>query len=303
MVTIAPRTVVVGLDGSHSSWAALRWAADEAQRTGRRLLVVHSGDTRRKPVSADERPFGRALLCDAAASLVDSHPSLDVHSELASGDAAQHLCALSAQAEMVVIGRGNGLLPNVTLGSVARRVLMHAACPLIVVSQTDPSVNNRIVVGVGDGAGGKAALRFAFAEAAKRGAEVVAVRSWSPFEWQLTASAIPVVRERERAEHEILRRAIHPLREQFPDVPVRSVLSAEPVEIALRHETSNSVALVLGCRRADDALLGRMGPVTARAIKHFDLPVALVGRPAVRSPKPALHRRRTNVAPTGASAA
>jgi nucleotide-binding universal stress UspA family protein len=303
MITIAPRTVVVGLDGSQTSWAALRWAADEAQRTGRHLLVVHCGDTHTLPVSADDRPYGHTLLCDAAASLVESHPRLDVRSHLARGEAAHELCKLSQHAELLVIGRGRHLMPTHTLGSVGRHVLLHAACPLVVVSHAQKPVSNRLVVGVNDSAGGKAALRFAFTEAAKRGAEVVAVRSWSPFEWQLTASAIPVVREREHAEDEFLQRAIRPFHEQFPDVPVRSVLSSEPVEIALRRETDDAVALVLGCRRADDAFLRRMGPVAARAIKHFDLPIALVGRPAVHAPKQATHRRRANTTSASPSAA
>lgn len=284
MTVFAPRTVVVGMDGSRAAWDAMHWAADEASHTGRQLVVIHAGDTRADPSSADERPYGKALLCEAVASLVNSHPRLTVETKLSAGDPAEELIDASASADLVVVGLGRRGLPTLLLGTVARRVLMHASCPTVVVPRSQRSYANRIVVGVADTAGGRAALHFAFSEAALRGAEVVAVRSWSPFEWQLTPVAAGgavsgrTTAARESAENSLLTASLLPYRAEFPQVRVRAVLSSDPVEVALRREARSSVALVLGCRRSEDALLGRMGPIASWSVKHFDLPIVVVGQ-------------------------
>ncbi|HEY3737619.1 MAG TPA: universal stress protein [Jatrophihabitans sp.] len=199
------RAIVVGIDGSPSAWAALWWADDEAIHTHRRLVVIYAGDTRALPESADERPYGRALLCEAVASLGNSHPHLTVQTRLSTGDPAEELVDASASADLVVVG-------------------------------------------VADTTGGHAALRFAFAEATLRGAEVVAVRSWSPFEWQL-ASPGPAAASgtREPAEDGLLSAALRPFGVEFPQVPLWTVLSSEPVEVALPTDA--------GCERLDESAL------------------------------------------------
>jgi len=274
--------ILVGIDGSRAAWHALDWAADEAELTGRPLVVAHIGDVEPIEGTVDDRSFGRELLDEAVANLADSHPTLDVTTKLVTGDAARTLVELSAGTEIVVVGRGRRGLPGLLLGSVAFRVLAHARSATAVVAGGRRVSANRIVVGTSDSAGGLAALRFTFEEADRRGAEVVAVRSWSERDWRLAAgAALPVTTPElwEAQERTVLEESIRPLQEAFPSVPVRIVLTGDPTEVALEKESEDAAMLVLGCRRADDSRLPRLGPIASWAAHHFRCPVVVVGHP------------------------
>ena len=62
-------------------------------------------------------------------------------------------------------------------------------------------------------------------------------------------------------------------------MPVRLVLTGEPTEVALEQESEDAAMLVLGCRRADDSRLPRLGPIASWAAHHFRCPVIVVGHP------------------------
>lgn len=81
---------------------------------------------------------------------------------------------------MLVVGaRGAGGFAQLLLGSVSRYAAMHAACPVIVVREETRALYREVVVGVHDPLDAASALAFAFDEAARRGAALVAVHSWS----------------------------------------------------------------------------------------------------------------------------
>jgi nucleotide-binding universal stress UspA family protein len=275
-------TIVVGIDGSDAGWRALEWAADVAEHTERALRVVHVGDTRPPTeASVDQRSYGNALLADALATLAEDHDRLPVEAELHEGSAAEVLIDLSRAAELIVVGRGKRVLAAL-LGSVAHRLLTHAHCPTAVVGLQSDVTSNRVVVGVSDSAGGAAALLFAAGEAARRDAELVAVRSWSAREWRLAAAAaLPISSPElwEREERAVLDDCVREIRDLYPELKVRAVLSRTPTEIALEQESLGAVMLVLGCRRADDSRVQRLGPISSWAAHHFDCPVVVVGNP------------------------
>jgi nucleotide-binding universal stress UspA family protein len=280
---IPERHIVVGIDGSDAGWRALDWAADIAEHTGRSLRVVHVGDTQSPTFeSVDSEPFGNALLSEAIASLAENHDTVPVQAELHDGIPAEVLIELSRTADFLVVGRGRRGIPGVLLGSVAHRVMAHAHCPTAVVGAQNEVTSNRIVVGISDSPGGTAALLFAAAEADHRGAELVAVRSWSAREWRLAAAAaLPISSPElwENQERTVLDAAVGEIRDLYPELKVRAVLSRTPTEIALEQEGLGAVMLVLGCRRADDSRLPRLGPIASWAAHHFDCPVVVVGNP------------------------
>lgn len=277
------RAIVVGIDGSPAAWRALEWAADAAESTGRTIRVVHVGDTEAPPEeSVDARSYGDALLSEAVAVLVEDRDRLEVEAELHDGNPSDVLIDISRTAELMVLGRGRRSLPGVLLGSVAHRVLAHASCPTAVVSAHTKVTADQIVVGVSDSAGGAAALLFAAAEADRRNVELVAVRSWSAREWRLAAAAaLPVSSAElwERQERAVLEDCIRDIRDVYPGLKIRSVLSCTPTEMALEREAAGSLMLVLGCRRTEDSLLPRLGPISSWAAHHFDCPVVVVGNP------------------------
>lgn len=280
-MTSRPR-IVVGIDGSQASWRALDWAADECERTGRHLEVVHVGDVVGDPGGADSRPYGRALLDEAIAALTDGHGRLDADTTLRDGEPAAVLLELASDADLVVVGRGRRGIPGVQLGSVTNRVLAHATCPTAVVPPSAAAWTNRIVVGVSDSPGGIAALRFAAGEAVRRAAELVAVRSWSSPEWRLAAAAaLPISPPDvwQQLEHSMLDNCLRPVRDGFPELQIRCVVSGAVTEILLEEQAQGAAMLVLGCRRSDDARFPRLGPVSSWAAHHFDCPVVIVGSP------------------------
>jgi nucleotide-binding universal stress UspA family protein len=268
--------IVVGVDGTRSGENALRWAADFAAETNRSLMLVHVGD------GAGDIRRGDDPLGAAQAFVADKHADVTALAVGVVGEPAIELVRLAHGADLLVLGRGReGFLP-LRLGRVAHRALSRAVCPTAVVPCGPRGHANAIAVGVSDSIGGAAALRFAFAEAARLGAQIIAVRSWSAAERRLGASAVLSLTATETGESQertVLSDCLLPLRRAYPTVAARTVLTGEPSEIVLEREGENALMVVVGCRRADGGRLPRLGPVASWAVRDFDVPVVVVGHP------------------------
>jgi nucleotide-binding universal stress UspA family protein len=135
-------TIVVGVDGSAASLAALRWAAAEARLRDARLNVVHAWDRHppREAISADDW----AIAADAAEGLADAivaralgeAPDVEVETTAVFGPAGPVLTDASDAADLLVVGsRGLGGFRGLLLGSVGHHVAQHARCPVVVVHE------------------------------------------------------------------------------------------------------------------------------------------------------------------------
>lgn len=280
--------IVVGIDGGEAAWQALAWAAEDAEQTGRSLLVVHVGDLAGEPEGLDQRAFGRQLLDEAVATLAEEHPRVGVSTALREGHPAEVLIDVAQDADLLVVGRPRRALLGM-LGAVSHRVLANGPCPIAVVGADSRGPSNKIVVGVSDSVCGRAALRFAADEAIRRGAELVAVRAWSTREFELAASAaLPISSPQvwEAEERAVLKGELAVLRRAEPDVQVRGLLTSVPVEAALEAEAPDAAMLVLGCRRDTGHLL-RVGPVGGWAVAHLRCPVVIVGTRQTTAAAPA----------------
>ena len=149
--TSPTRRILVGVDGSPASVAAVRWAAREAQLRGMRIHVVHVRE-RRVPAPAHYAPLPRADESHAWRSAGEStlqavvwealgpEPPAAVEMELADGLPSRVLLDRADGAEMLVLGStrpGGGptaaLQPRIPLGPVTRDCLRAAPCPVVVV--------------------------------------------------------------------------------------------------------------------------------------------------------------------------
>lgn len=139
----AASRIVVGVDGSGGSDAALEFACRRAELTGEDVVVVHgwrdsraTGTTRREipdefmqRISEEER-----LLAESLAGAQADHPDVHLEPEAIPVVAWRALADASAAASLVVVGsRGRGAFSGMLLGSVSQQVLQHAQCPVAVV--------------------------------------------------------------------------------------------------------------------------------------------------------------------------
>jgi nucleotide-binding universal stress UspA family protein len=134
--------VVVGVDGSASSYAALGWALDEARRRDATLEVVHTWEMPYAGVppfvgdAYDVALFDRAAheTVDAALADADVPAGLRLERRVREGSPAAALIEAGAEADVVVVAaRGLGGFAGLLLGSVSQHVARHATCPVVVV--------------------------------------------------------------------------------------------------------------------------------------------------------------------------
>ena len=68
---------------------------------------------------------------------------------------------------------------------------------------------------------------------------------------------------------------------EFPDLAIEAQLTAHRPEVALLNAAEDAAVLVVGCRRREDAILSRLGPLTSWLLHHAPCPIAVVGTPGV----------------------
>ncbi|MBB5916245.1 nucleotide-binding universal stress UspA family protein [Nocardia transvalensis] len=136
--------VVVGVDGSPVSEAAIVTAFGEAADRGAELVAVHAwSDWDYKRFAADGESMvpdaaleeaERAVLAERLAGWQEKYPDVLVTRKIYLASPAAHLRDWSKRAQLVVIGsRGRGALAGALLGSTANSLVQHAYCPVMVV--------------------------------------------------------------------------------------------------------------------------------------------------------------------------
>lgn len=135
------RRIVVGVDGSPSSKAALAWAIRQAKLTGAVVDAVIAwkypglyGYPTPIADDADYEALAAKVVNDAIAEVSGRAGPVEVRPQIAEGNAAEALLAASAGAELLVVGsRGHGGFVEALLGSVSQHMVHHALCPVVVV--------------------------------------------------------------------------------------------------------------------------------------------------------------------------
>jgi nucleotide-binding universal stress UspA family protein len=137
--------IVVGVDGSERSKAALRWAVEEARLRNAEVRVVHAWavypalyvDT---PIAAadwdDLRASAERFVRKFVAENVPDHEGIEITTlaPQATGTAARTLINTANGADLLVVGsRGLGGFRGLLLGSVSQQVVHHARCPVVIV--------------------------------------------------------------------------------------------------------------------------------------------------------------------------
>lgn len=140
--------VLVGVDGSAHSDAAVTFAFDEAAVRGVGVVaaLIYDNWTRkgfaRRPITFDvtESPEKQAVISEQLAGLAERYPDVEVHELIFRGQPADCLlkyaghAPLEQQPQLIVVGsRGRGGLTGLLLGSTSHALIAHSGRPVVVV--------------------------------------------------------------------------------------------------------------------------------------------------------------------------
>ncbi|MEV6940785.1 universal stress protein [Streptomyces sp. NPDC051172] len=132
--------IVVGVDGSEASRAALRWAARQAGLTGAELRPVQAWrlpPTYGMPTDYSDVDFekqARENLRRTLDETLGEHPGVPVAPQVVEGHPAAVLTEAARNADLLVVGsHGHGAFAGMLLGSVSHHCVHHATCPVTVV--------------------------------------------------------------------------------------------------------------------------------------------------------------------------
>jgi nucleotide-binding universal stress UspA family protein len=130
--------IVVGVDGSRHSEAALRWALTEAEARDAELTAVFAWQLPfvafPGAVDRDElEQAGKEFIVEIV-SRVAPTPPVPLLTLVAEGDPAASLIEASRGADLLVVGtRGRSPWSGLLLGSVSQRCAAAANCPVVLV--------------------------------------------------------------------------------------------------------------------------------------------------------------------------
>lgn len=286
------RPVVVGVDDSPGSAAALTWALAEAAARPAPLQVVcayqwlpsylplpgvsvapelDAGQMRRTA----EGIIAKAI--DRIGTPALRHGEFQVTGEVVEGRAASVLVAASVDAAVVVLGsRHLRALGSAVLGSVGAGVAAHAACPVVVVRGPagDPAEDARVIVGIDGTDAAVDVLRFAFGYASRHRVGLRAVLCWrpDPLATMIWRPEPPAPAQAEARLSEILAG----WGEQFPEVPVQQTVVRDHPVPGLVAASSAQQLLVVGSRTSQAMLGTVLGSVSQGVLHHATCPVAVV---------------------------
>jgi nucleotide-binding universal stress UspA family protein len=138
--------IVVGVDGSPASDAALRYAVEEAEVHGCRLVAVHAWSTTALVAGAfaPMPPFdlgemegaAKEVLANACAPVLGEEGERRLEVEICPmcGHPPEMLVRRAARARELVVGsRRRGGFTGLFLGSVSQQCVHHAPCPVVIV--------------------------------------------------------------------------------------------------------------------------------------------------------------------------
>nr|CRL70496.1 universal stress protein UspA-like protein [Mycolicibacterium malmesburyense] len=284
-----PSGILVGVDGSPDSEAAIRWATHEAilREQPIRLLHAIAPVVVTWPVAYLEASYiesmetsGRDIL-DAAQKAVQvaagdkAPPEIETHVVNAAAPSA--LVTASRDAYMTVSGsRGLGVVGRAFLGSVSSALLHHGRGPIAIVRTDDaPAVDTTapVLVGIDGSPASEEATALAFDEASRRGVPLVALHAWSD------ASFPSIGSDWERYDdggQRILAERLAGWQERYPDVQVQRRIVSDDPATRLVEASKEAQLVVVGSRGRGGFSSLVLGSVAAKVTQAATAPVIVV---------------------------
>ncbi|MCX4913134.1 universal stress protein [Streptomyces sp. SID14446] len=134
--------IVVGVDGSDASKAALLWAVAQGAASGASVEAVAAWEAPVDwyglvPQSDDKTVAAEGVaerLEGIVAETVGTPPPVEIRTTVTEGNPASVLVDAAQEARLLVVGnRGHGRFSEAFLGSVSLRCAQHATVPVVIV--------------------------------------------------------------------------------------------------------------------------------------------------------------------------
>jgi nucleotide-binding universal stress UspA family protein len=286
--------IVVGVDGSTTATAAVRWAARRAAKRNTALTIVHAcppavpgsslvewtGPTPSEVMRAQEEQAGR-LIAAAAKTANDTAGGMRIQARAVVAAPVPALLELSNDAQIVVVGRrGRSAVAGVLLGSVSIAMIHRARCPVAVIHHESPaeaaSMDAPVLVGIDGSPASELAAAVAFDEASWRGVELVALHAAydsDPFGiHELAWGHI------EPKAHEALAECLAGWQERYPDVRVRGLVVFDRPAHHLIEQAKTAQLVVVGTRGHDEFTELLLGSVSTAVVQATRTPVIVARR-------------------------
>ncbi|MEU8149488.1 universal stress protein [Nonomuraea sp. NPDC048901] len=277
------RRIVVGVDGSAPSAAAVEWAAADAERRGLPLRIVHVCE------QWPHSPGGPAYCAKAleAAATRARELGAEVTTETLTGNVIDDLIGESAPADSMVLGsRGLGGFAGLVLGSVSLAVAGHAVGPVVIVRAPMQARHGRVVVGYDGSEHSRAAMEYALAQARAQGAELRVVYGWrTPMFSSYAAVSGSLLEDAFQQQVRMARERVASWREGNPDVKITDAEVCEHPVAALIQASQTADLVVVGSRGLDAFASAVLGSVSHGVLHHVTCPVAVV-RPREEGDRP-----------------
>jgi nucleotide-binding universal stress UspA family protein len=282
--------VLVGVDGSPESDAAVRWAAREAILCQLPVTLMHviAPIVVTWPARYLESSYETSMEQNARHVLEQAHKTLiasvgegvllDVRERVQHDGVVTALAAATRDAVIAVVGsRGMGPVGGAVLGSVSRSLLQHAHCPLTVVKAEAARADDStypVLLGIDGSPASEAATSFAFEEASRRGVDLVALHAWSDVAVFPTAGMD--WRQYEEEGHEVLAERLAGWRQQYPDVAVSRRIVCDRPARWLIDEAERCQLVVVGSRGRGGIARMLLGSVSTAVAESAVAPVTVV---------------------------
>lgn len=288
--------ILVGVDGSATSAAAVEWAARDAELRGRPLRLVHVVPPIVMPRTPwPELPVAYARYADDLARQITHHScslavaatspgyASRITTEIIGGPIVPTLLGLSKAADMVAVGCiGETAATRALMGSVSSSLVHRAHCPVAVIhGEHLPSSEAPVLVGMDGSSASELATAIAFGEASYRGVDLVALHAWSDmgplgfpdFDW----APIDWRNVKEYTENEFSRH-LSGWQERYPDVRVTPIVVCDRPTNRLLEQAHSAQLIVVGGHGRGAATGVHSGSVSNAIVHSAQIPVIVAQR-------------------------
>ncbi|OJZ72834.1 universal stress protein [Mycobacterium paraffinicum] len=282
--------VLVCVDGSAASDAAVAWGTREALLRDLPITLVHA-----VPPVVVGWPVGQLYADmpewqqDSAKHVIDqarktlnasvgSSAPPEIHTETVYSAIVPALVEASNDARMIVAGsQGLGAVGRLLLGSVTAGLVHYAHCPVAVIHSAEgaaPDPGAPVVLGVDGSPASEDATALAFDEASRRGVGLVAVHVWSD------VGVFPILgmdwHDREIQAAETLAERLAGWQDRYPDVRIERKLFCDKPSEWLLKESERAQLVVVGSRGRGGFPGMLLGSVSSAVAQSARVPVLVV---------------------------